>query len=101
MACRIHLCNARFLVLGVFLEGITDVFIGYASVFPEETDYLASAARLEVEVVHCRHTTNGTIGVGLGEASLCGRHDDGLSFLKFAMCWGYFCMQLRKKDLGD
>ena len=95
MARRIHLYNASFLVLGVFLEGITDVFIGYACVFPEETDYLASAARLEVEVVHCRHPTNGTIGVGLGEASLCGRHDDGLGLLMSAICWRFFCMQLR------
>ena len=75
-AYRVHFCNAAFLVLGVFFEAIADVVVGYAGIFPEKTDDLSSAARLVVKVVHCRHTTDDMIRIGLGEASLRGRHDD-------------------------
>ena len=38
-------------ILRVLFEAIADIFVGDACVFPEETDDLAAAAGLEIEVV--------------------------------------------------
>lgn len=92
-ACGVHLRDASLLVLGVFFERVSCIIVGHAGVLPEQTDDLAAATGLEVEVVDTVESeigwlggewvvsidvlwypANGFVRCRFCEASFCGRH---------------------------
>ena len=74
----IHLGDAGRFVFRVLFEAVARVVVGDAGVFPHEPDDLTAASGLEVEVMDCRHASDGFVGGRFGATTLGGRHFDCL-----------------------
>lgn len=70
----VQLANRGLFVLGVFIEGVADVFVGYTGVLPEQPHDLSSASRLEVEVVDRWHASDLLVCSTCGTDFLGGGH---------------------------
>ena len=81
VGCRIHFRDPTFLVLRVLLEAVADVIVCYAGIFPEETDDLATATGLEVEVVKGGDAADGLVSGRFRKAALCGWHFERMGLL--------------------
>lgn len=82
VGCRVHLRDASLFVVRVFFKGVARVIIGDAGIFPHETNDLAPASGLKIEVVDSWDAPNSSVADAFGAAALGVRHFD----------WGQVCM---------